>query len=358
MEQKENNLNQTVTLAKKKNSKQRLPWLDDIKMFIMFTVFLGHAGGGILKGYAPLPTLDIVTLYAMPLFVLLSGYSNYNSLNNIKSKETWLKVLIKQFEHLKIPEISACIVTYLLTFELYNANFLYGNYWFFDMLLFIAVLYASIVFLSSFFKSFFWLNIIIFSSISFWINLWSVGDMCSFYIIGLILRRYNLIEKFSNKLSLILLLITTCILFTYHYSIHPELHTIKYSFYYIKAKDTLFSGMISLYFWRQVLGLLIGLCIILIFKNFSKKYNWFSWCGSKTLGLYLFHVMIMNIFKTWSSPFYNSTFFKLITTEPIIAYSTLILIVFIVFWLIPIVMIKLTERWKLTRYLFEGKRNI
>lgn len=83
---------------------KRLPWLDDIKMFTMICVIMGHVGGLFANG-VPGRLAELFVAFNMPLFVMLSGYSALRGLLNIATYTDLLKYLDKIFWRICVPTV-------------------------------------------------------------------------------------------------------------------------------------------------------------------------------------------------------------------------------------------------------------
>lgn len=61
----------------------RVAWLDNVKMYAMLWVILGHVMTIVIKTNVDLSGRvmeHFIVAFNMPLFVMLSGYSNFNAL--------------------------------------------------------------------------------------------------------------------------------------------------------------------------------------------------------------------------------------------------------------------------------------
>ena len=68
------------------NRGQRIAWLDNVKMFAMLCVILGHVMTIVIKTNVDLSGKIIehfIVAFNIPLFVIISGYSNLNTFNKI-----------------------------------------------------------------------------------------------------------------------------------------------------------------------------------------------------------------------------------------------------------------------------------
>ena len=93
----------------------RIPWIDNVKFLAIWCVIFGHFNGQIFTHGRP--GFDIINLFIvifnMPLFVFMSGYSNYKSLKNLDGSKSLWKYFTKTFERIILPCIIPVSYTHL-----------------------------------------------------------------------------------------------------------------------------------------------------------------------------------------------------------------------------------------------------
>lgn len=81
----------------------RVAWLDNVKMYAMLWVILGHVMTIVIKTNVDLSGRvmeHFIVAFNMPLFVMLSGYSNFNAFNRIVDKQGLWNFIKKYDTHL------------------------------------------------------------------------------------------------------------------------------------------------------------------------------------------------------------------------------------------------------------------
>ena len=136
----------------KKQTKKRSPYLDIIKAILIILVIIGHSiqygsGSTYLEKQLFFNNYLFKFIYSfhMPLFIMISGYLSYNSLNKNSLKETF----ISKFKSLIIPLFFWSIIPFIINLEFYSIIE--------SLKLFIAVFSTNLWFL----WSLFYINILV-----------------------------------------------------------------------------------------------------------------------------------------------------------------------------------------------------
>ena len=106
----------------KKQDKKRNPYLDIIKAILILLVLIGHSiqyGSGenylnkqlFFNNYL----FKFIYSFHMPLFIMISGYLSYNSLNKVNLKDT----IISKFKSLIIPIFIWSIIPFIISINNY-----------------------------------------------------------------------------------------------------------------------------------------------------------------------------------------------------------------------------------------------
>lgn len=325
----------------------RISWIDNIKFLAMWCVIFGHFNGLIFThgrpGFAFINLLIVV--FNMPLFVFMSGFSNYSSLNKVTNIISLLSYLIRQIERIALP----CIIPSILVFFI-NPNAEYVNFksfWFLVTLFILQVSVGIIFYIVKMFKFPSYVCWGLFIILMFVINRYLTSELCIFYLLGGLMRQYEL----KNKLSLlfysgnrrreimiyVLFFLVALLLFAFvrNYQIY------NYTFYTL-----LDCGKIYIWFLRNLCACLIIYCIIGIVKSSSNRYNLISYMGSKTLGLYIWTSILIDVCLRYNITLNGDTVYSWFTTVFVSVLATFL----------ALGIICLLERNKITEYLFFGKR--
>lgn len=120
----------------------------------------------------------------------------------------------------------------------------------------------------------------------------------------------------------------------------------KYNFYLYSWKDLYASNIIGYFFERQILAFIWIIFFVLFIKVISKKYTIFSFCGTKTLGIYLVHGCIFGCFLK------NNIFIDISKSEWMIG---LIFVSAVLLTLFSLLIIRILEYNKWTKLFFLGE---
>ena len=109
-------------------SKTRIDYLDAIKAFAIFLVVCGHTLQYLDKAQSGKCLYDIIYSFHMPLFMVISGYFAYSSL-----QKTFYSFITKKFIQLILPVITWTILSILFIFVTDKSSYhseIVGSYWF------------------------------------------------------------------------------------------------------------------------------------------------------------------------------------------------------------------------------------
>lgn len=110
----------------------RVAWLDNVKMYAMLWVILGHVMTIVIKTNVDLSGRvmeHFIVAFNMPLFVMLSGYSNFNAFNRIVDKQGLWNFIKKSTIRILLPVVTFCVIGM-------TPNFLLSPFWFLNMILY------------------------------------------------------------------------------------------------------------------------------------------------------------------------------------------------------------------------------
>lgn len=118
----------------------RVAWLDNVKMYAMLWVILGHVMTIVIKTNVDLSGRvmeHFIVAFNMPLFVMLSGYSNFNAFNRIVDKQGLWNFIKKSTIRILLPVVTFCVIGM-------TPNFLLSPFWFLNMILYLMLGFSVI----------------------------------------------------------------------------------------------------------------------------------------------------------------------------------------------------------------------
>ena len=108
-------------------------------------------------------------------------------------------------------------------------------------------------------------------------------------------------------------------------------------------------GDVHIFILRHIQGVVMAVSVINITELISKEYNKFSYWGSKTLGMYLIHVFIVDNIL-------NRTGLKIVSTgNSLVDLAISLLLAFLLF-LVTILICKISISTRITRLLILGEK--
>lgn len=323
---------------------QRIAWIDNVKAIAIACVIFGHFNGLLFShgriGFDYINLLIVV--FNMPLFVMMSGYCNYHSLKRIEDTSSLLVYLKKTFLYIAVPCIIPCVLVYII--EGCHGMVSFTHYWFLVMLFVMQVACGFSFYISS--KLHLEKRELvawgIFSLSMFVFRKYATSELFIYYLMGGLLKmqEHKKTAVFSVFKNNFIILFACCVALCL-FSIVG-----KYQFY----NDTIFSlyhdAKIYIWFLRVIDASLFCYIIIALTKNSSSKYNFLSLLGSKTLGLYIYTGLIIDICLR----------FKIKIIDDSIISWLYALIISLVATVVSFVLVMLLESNKYSRFLFFGKK--
>lgn len=313
-------------------SSNRVAWIDNIKLFAIISVMIGHVSATFFSGE---PYKDIVhhvlISWSMPLFIFISGYVGFRGFSRVMTWANLNQYLLKMAERIMIPSLAYSSITYIFRMDLLHiiaglgglfvvslvvldrellrtrcykvylfiiysllvVNVVFGLFndmWYFTLLLRYTILAAFYFFLLNKYGNKVYYSIPIFLFLVFaWKMPWYVNiELLLYFLLGAFLRKFDLLEKWKVGKSLILVIfvslicaIVSCIFFFFH------------TFYDYTVIDLFHTHNSVLFFARQLCGGCWCLAITCTIILFSKKYSIFSFWGGKTLPIYGIHATLI-----------------------------------------------------------------
>lgn len=294
----------------KKQTKKRSPYLDIIKAILILLVIIGHSiqygsGSTYLEKQLFFNNYLFKFIYSfhMPLFIMLSGYLSYNSLNKNSLKETF----ISKFKSLIIPLFFWSIIPFIINLEFYSIieslklfiAVFSTNLWFLWSLFYINILVKLInkyfkdnifIYILSFLITFILPNTFVIKYFNIQFSLYSF--LYFYFLIGYFYKKYNLEDKL-NKLFNIKILIINTIIFI--------LLLIPFStndYIYISGINIIGNyKQLFIDLYRYLLGLLGSIELLLLIKLLLPKIkdnlkDKLLYLGKNTLGIYIISSII------------------------------------------------------------------
>lgn len=369
----------------------RLSWIDDIRAIAISMVIFGHALGYNLFS-KDIPFLESVNSWIvsfnMPLFVIMSGYTNCRSFKKICSFDDVINYIDKSVNRLLVPSVMlTAIVVFILGYYKNSIDWLsgvfcilvyhffyyclskysnillrflfllsiiiigskYNYFWFLPMLVIlqtIMVLIAWIVNKSVCKKALFlaFLPFIVFSSL---LPEW-YSEFGLYYCFGLFLYETGVIGKWKNK-SITLQTFIICMFFVLGLLLMPI--STQHDFYKYPLKFMLQNALTGELIIRQIVGVSISLSFILLIAKISKRQTWFTKLGIKSLYLYIYHVAIICLLPIFARTFH----FKLFVDNDSWYMWGGILLYMVLITLLSLISVNLLSKLKVTRIYLLGK---
>ena len=323
------------------NIKSRLSWLDNSKMLAMLLVIIYHVGSFANLGEVG-PAIES---FNMPLFMILSGYACYHSLFRDKTVREWGLYIKKNFMRIMIPCIFVSAWSLPWTHD--KLFFLHG-YWFlqclFSILLASALIEIGCAVLKI--KKTFWLIAIILNIAMLFVTRNNLSEMTSYFTIGLILRRYdvlNILFRLPLTTRIVGVVGGGVILWSVLYGLFYK------SFYLFPFIKLVSLGDVHIFILRHIQGVVMAVSVIILMELISKEYNKFSYWGSKTLGMYLIHVFIVDNIL-------NRAGFKIVSTGSSLVDIAISLLLAFFLCFITILICKISISTRITRLLILGEK--
>lgn len=295
----------------KKQVKKRSPYIDIIKAILIILVIIGHSiqygsGSTYLETQSFFNNYLFKFIYSfhMPLFIMISGYLSYNSINKNTLKET----VISKFKTLIVPLLVWSIIPFIIntnsfinikeSIKLFITTFS-TNLWFLWSLFYINILMKIInkyfkdniyIYILSILITFILPNTLIIKYFNIQFSLYSF--MYFFFLIGYFYKKYNLEEKLHKYINNKTLIINTIIfiLLLIPFSTNDYIYTSG-----INITTDYKQLVIDIY--RYILGLSGSIEILLLVRIIINKLNKniqdkLLYIGKNTLGIYIISSII------------------------------------------------------------------
>ena len=325
------------------SANKRIAWIDNVKFFAIWCVIFGHFNGLLFThgrpgfGFVNL----LIVVFNMPLFVLMSGYSNYHSLIRIDNIMSLAKYIKNAILYIALP----CIIPSLLAYVIRDCQGVlsFKHYWFLVMLFIMQVTCGLCFYVSSKLNraNREWIAWTVFSLAMIMLDKYSTSDLFFYYLLGGIAKRIE--SKGCSECTVVknnfMIALACCVALC----IFPFVG--KYQFYYDTIYSLYHEGKIYIWFLRVFDACLFCYVIIALTMKYSSKYNLLSFVGSKTLGLYIFTGLIIDICLRYKIMIDDDSMFSWLSSTIISFAATFV----------ALLIILLLESNKYTRFLFFGK---
>ncbi len=332
-----------MKLKMKKQDKKRNTYIDIIKGLLIIFVILGHSiqwgsGQNYIDNALFFNNILFKFIYSfhMPLFIMISGYLSYNSLNKKSLKET----IISKIKTLIIPLLLWSIIPFIIN----NTNFFNikesiklfittfsTNLWFLWSLFYINILIKIInkyfkdnIYIISILITFILPNTLVIKYFN--INFYLYSFMYFYFLIGYFYKKYNLQEKLVNYFNYKILIINT-ILFIIMLFFFKNEHYIYTSL--LNILNNYKQIFIDIYrYLIGIIGCIEILLFIYIIKNkINKKIqNILIYIGKNTLGIYIISSIIQPYLLPLITNKLNTINYLLMILETIIVLIVSVLI--------------------------------
>ena len=373
------------------NHKSRLSWIDDIKAIAISLVIFGHALGYNLFS-KDIPFLESfnswIVSFNMPLFVIISGYTNCRSLKKISSFDDVINYIDRSVNRLLVPSVMlTAIVVFILGYYKNSLDLLSGvfcilfyhfyNYYLskFSNILLRFLFLLSIIIVGSKYNYFWFLPMLAILKTIMAFIVWFVYKrsvkktsfltffpfvvLCSFlpewysefalyYCFGFFLYEKGLIGSWKNK-SIMSQTFIICVFFAIGLLLMPI--STQHDFYKYPLNFMAQNGLIGELLIRQIVGVSLSLSVILLIAKISKRQTWFTKLGIKSLYLYIYHVAIICLLPIFARTFH----FKLFIANDSWYMWGGILLYMILITSFSLILANLLSKLKVTRVYLLGK---
>lgn len=267
-------------MSKDGTNKERIAWIDNVKLFAILCVILYHSSALVVNEYYY--SGWIIETFNMALFFLLSGLSSYHSIVKIESFKGWLNFSKKKFVRIMVP----CLFVSLLVFQKPC------SFWFLLTLFYYLIAFASFHYICTFLKispnwAFLFLGALLL------IDVPKVGNDQEFVIsfaVGLFFSKIRIIDLLSEVPKQILTLVVIG-----GFAIWLLLLPYYQSFYLNQFNTLLQNNTLYVFGIRQIIEVSFSVACCLLFMNKIDRQTKYSWVGGATLGMYIIHVTILTL---------------------------------------------------------------
>lgn len=121
---------------------------------------------------------------------MLSGYSNFNAFNRIVDKQGLWNFIKKSTIRILLPVVTFCVIGM-------TPNFLLSPFWFLNMILYLMLGFSVIHFVvyALHKQHLFGVSLLIFVLAFIGLNVLWIGEMCTYYAVGLLCKRYGVFDR-------------------------------------------------------------------------------------------------------------------------------------------------------------------
>ena len=336
-------------------SAKRLSWLDDAKMFAILAVIFYHCvpseltNAGDVKG--------IIGSFNMPFFMFLAGFTSVTSLEKNTSWSNYWQYVIKIALHLLLPTFAIGILRAILTLDITAIG---NEQWFLKMLFRYLLVFATINWLVHNIITFIhrnktsinishrwtYIKYPVFVLLMFFLSKTKLPEFPFYFLFGYFCKKHQvpsiIMRLRSHKVfwpCYIMITLSTIVLIYSMWALSRGHDFYNEPFWF------LYKQYITIYYlFRQLCAFGWILLLLPLFLFLSKKYTWFSYCGSKSLGLYITHTFLLHIVIEQLQINYTNNYMGWISAS----------FVAIALTLASLMLIKLFERNKYTHFIFLG----
>lgn len=289
----------------KKQVKKRNPYIDIVKAILIILVIIGHSiqyGSGPTyiekQSFFNNYIFKFIYSFHMPLFIMISGYLSYSSINKNNLKET----IISKFKSLIIPILIWSIIPFFILLDYVNIissiklflSVFSTNLWFLWSLFYINILVKIInkyfkdnifIYILLFLITFILPNNLIIKYFNIQFSLYSY--MYLYFMLGYFYKKYNLEEKLKKLINYKTLIINSIIFILLLNFFSKE------DYIYLSGINIIGNyKQILIDLYRYLIGFIGSIEILLLVKYLIPKLNdkikdKLTYLGKNTLGIYI-----------------------------------------------------------------------
>ena len=269
---------------------KREPYLDNARAIAILAVILSHTMSQIIymRGdTSGLVAEHIIVMFDMPLFTILAGYCGLPALLRINSIKDLYRYVWKQWKRIMLPAGFLSVLFYCLSGGILESaskvivKFFYPGLFWYLIMLFIVFCYVGIgrLLVSKLQNKSFWV-LCFFCLLALPVKFVYVGEMMPYFVIGMILKNYKILDKLQFNYSYVIALSSLCIIMIVLYESNYS-HFIN--FYKLTFMDFLKSGGVILWIIRILVCSVLSLAIIFFCKVFNSIIPLLTKTGTITL---------------------------------------------------------------------------
>lgn len=268
--------------------------MDNARAIAIIAVVLGHTMSQIINmknDPSGLLGERIIVMFDMPLFTILAGYCGLPSLSKITDFKELCIYIFKQWKRIMLPSgfINAlfyCCCGHLTESPLkLVVRFLYpGIFWYSVMLFALFCHIGFATFIASKYKRCKTVVLTIFFFLALPIRFMWIGEMIPYFVLGMIMRNFNIFDKMTIKTNLLILLPLLCVGAAFAYESNYYVMT---NFYERDFLDFLLNNEILI--WIARFMICSGLCFTILYlcKAYNKVVINLTNMGRITLPIYI-----------------------------------------------------------------------